>query len=132
MVLLRRPHSDAKGKQNNSDYYEDIFLNKYKSPHRVLKRAAKVQELQISCLQKSSPWPTIAWEENLNVLFWESQTEQTEEPKEQTHFSIIEKIFHLGMDSKEFSKYLKKKHVPFPQKGRSLRECGWCQGFFFT
>ena len=26
MVLLRRPHSEANGKQNNSGYYEDIFL----------------------------------------------------------------------------------------------------------
>lgn len=51
-------------------------------------------------------------------------TEQTEESKMQKHFSIIEKKFHLGMDSKEFSKYLKKNHVPLPQKGRTLRECG--------
>lgn len=39
-----------KGKQNNSDYYKDIFLDKYKSLQRILKRAGKVQELQISCL----------------------------------------------------------------------------------
>lgn len=64
------------GKQNNSDYYEDIFLGKYKNLHRVLKRSGKIQELQISCLQKSSPWPTTAWEENPNVLFWEPQSNQ--------------------------------------------------------
>lgn len=26
LVLLRRPHSEAKGKQNNSGYYEDILI----------------------------------------------------------------------------------------------------------
>lgn len=49
-------------------------------------------------------------------------TEQTEESKEQTHLNMIEKIFHLGMDSKEFSKYFKKERVPFPQREGTLRE----------
>jgi len=51
-------------------------------------------------------------------------TEQTEEPEQQTHLNIIEKIFRLGMDSKEFSKCLKRECVPFIQKQGTLREHG--------
>lgn len=96
-MVLRRPHSETNGKQNNSDYYGDIFLEnieiltKYKSD-------GEVQELHNSSLQENSPWLNIARERNRIIL---GVTEQTKEPKEQMHLNIIEKLFRLGMDSKK-------------------------------
>lgn len=105
----------------NWDGYEHVFLDKYKSPHRVLKRAGKVQELQISCLQRSSLWPTIAWEENVNALFWSKIEEQTEEPKVQKHFSTTEKKILLRHGFQRIQQIFKKETCSISSKGNDTQ-----------
>lgn len=45
LVSLRRPHSEAKGKQNYSGYYEDIFLENIEALAEYRKEMEKFKHL---------------------------------------------------------------------------------------